>query len=654
MITKETSSNKSSYQALYKKVTDVLNSDYVTNDANFTKAVADCDLPTDEETGKVSVTSIAEYFSVIQVLADVVKYVITQKNYDASLYNDKLFIIPFDENDFEIDANTRKIGIPQAFSRNGVGVEGDHFVETLYFTIDRYFDTIDFARSDVRAIIEWVNGNNEKCYSPAWTKVLDDDSSKVVIGWVITDKATAKAGTIKFAVRLYTLDDNSTSITSSFATLITSIVINPSMNFDLLSADKDKVESELLKTSDLAHAEVFKRFKASPAANRSKNDVPWPEYVARYVKLDANGKVADAGSYNIEDADAGDIYYVWAKSNQGSITYSWTGAFDSNAAGSAYVPVSFWDEKADYYTATLKEDGNYEYNSATVDSAAALKAGDYYALMGKAQIPSAIDDKKQLRDVTGSYNCVAKNNIYGYTRPESYDEMATAAQTDEKLGIGIITVKGPEKFSVSLADEAAQMTGATLTVVDEDKNDRATTSYSWQFRNFDTDSAYEAVNEENQASVTASNEGYWKATVTHTKNGATQSVESNAAIIYEPIAQPVFSTNNPSNRSFAFNDAEDVSWEFAVSGNYNKYSYQWYAADNTAQSNSQGDCTIKDNKIVITLSSKDMPSVQGQSLNYYPKIMACKAIGDNIGAAEWDTWDGQKKYLRIDIGLMDG
>lgn len=653
MITKETNSNKSSYLALYQKVTDVLNSSYVTG-ADVADALANCDLPTDKETGKVLVTSIAEYFSVIQVLASIVKYAITQKGYDASLYNDKLFIIPFDENDFEIDANTRKIGIPQAFSRNGIGVEGDHFVETLYFTIDRYFDTIDFARGDVRAIIEWVNGNNEKCYSPAWTKVLDDDSSKVVIGWVITDKATAKAGTIKFSVRLYTLDDNGTSITSSFATLITSVVINPSMNFDLLSADKDKVESELLKTSDLAHAEVFKRFKASPAANRSKNDVPWPEYVARYVKLDANGKISDAGNYNIEDADAGDIYYVWAKSNQGSINYSWTGTFDQNGAGSEYVPVTFWDEEANYYTATLKENGDYEYNSAAIDSAADLKAGDYYALMGKAQIPAATDAENQLRDVTGSYNCIAKNNIYGYTRPEDRDEMLTAAQTNEKRGIGIITVKGPEKFNVSLANDAAQETGATLTVVDENKNDRATTSYSWQFRNFGTDSEYVTIDEEKQASVATSNEGYWKAVVTHTKNGATQSTESNAAIIYEPIAQPVFSTVNPSNKDFALNGAEDVSWAFTVSGNYNKYSYQWYSADNTAQPNSTGDCMIKDNEIIITLSSKDMPSVQGSSLSYYPKIMACKTIGDNIGTAEWTEWDGQKKYLRIDIAPMAG
>lgn len=650
MITKETSSNKSSYQTLYKKVTDVLNSEYVAG-AHVTDALAQCDLTTDENTGKVLVTSIAEYFSVIQVLADIVKHAVTQPGYDASLYNDKLFIIPFDENDFEIDANTRKIGIPQAFSRNGVGVEGDHFVETLYFTIDRYFDTIDFARDDVRAIIEWVNGNNEKCYSPAWTKVLDDDPNKVIIGWVITDKATAKAGTIKFSVRLYTLDDNGTSITSSFATLITSIVINPSMNFDLLSADKDKVESELLKTSDLAHAEVFKRFKASPAANRSVNDVPWPEYAARYTKLE-NGKIVDAGSYNIEDADAGDIYYVWAKSNSGAITYSWTGAFSD--AGSEYVPVSFWDEGADYYTATLKEDGTYEYNSATVDSAAALKAGDYYALMGKAQIPVAIGADNQLRDVTGSYNCVAKNSMYGYSRPKDRSEMLTAAQTDEKLGIGIITVKGPEKFGVNLANDAAQETGATLTVVDENKNDRATTTYSWQFRNFDTDSEYAIVDEEKQASVAASSEGYWKAVVTHTKNGATQSAESNAAIIYEPIAQPVPIEANPTSRSFAVNGTENVSWAFIVNGNYNKYSYQWYTANGTAQPNSKGDCTIKDGEIVITLSSIDMPSEQGTSQSYYPKIMACKTVGNNIGAIEWTEWNSQKQYLKIDITTVSG
>ena len=60
---------------------------------------------------------------------------------NGSLY--KYFLMPLDEPMFEIDANTRKITVPQHFAKNGVGVHGDHMAEILYFSIDRYFDYQD-------------------------------------------------------------------------------------------------------------------------------------------------------------------------------------------------------------------------------------------------------------------------------------------------------------------------------------------------------------------------------------------------------------------------------------------------------------------------------------------------------------------------------
>lgn len=656
MITKETPNNKSSYLELYAKVNEVLNSKYVAA-AGQTENLADCGLPSDEETGKVYISSIEEYFSVIQILSEIVKYVIkNQTGYDADLYSDKLFIIPFDENSFEINADTRKIGIPQAFSRNGVGVEGDHFVETLYFTIDRYFDTIDFARPDVLAIIEWTNGNNEKCYSPAWTKVLDDDATKVIIGWVITDKATAKAGTIKFSVRLYTLDDNKTKITSSFATLITSVVINPSMNFDLLSADKDKAEAETLKTSDMVHDEVIKRIKGSPAVGKTANDVPWPSYVARYAKLDSSGKISDVGSYNIDDANAGDEYYVLAKSNSGTITYEWQGGV-SNADAYIYVPITLWDEEVPYYVTKLLADGTTGYESATVTDANTLKTGDYYAVMGKAQIPAA-SNNGVLQDVTGEYNCFAKNQKFGWSRPANYPTMKIGEAANSNYGIGVITVNGPESFNASLASNEPQEAGATLAVSDENKGDRATASYSWEFKTFDDSAAYGAVEDATEATVTASNEGYWKAVVQHIKNGAVKSVESEEVIVYEPIEKPIANTNNITVASFAINKQEDVVWAYTVSGNYNKYSYQWFDSAGNAQSNSKGDCEIDaSNQIMMTLSKKDMPqSETATTTYYYPQITAWKDIGDrkDIGRVQWNMNEEGKKYLSVTVGLVGG
>ena len=146
MITKETSSNKTEYQKLYDKVNYVINSGYAAAYKDELKTI----LPSWVNQQKLEVTTIDDYFSILKILMEIVQFAMANPDmkdggYDKTIFNDKLFIIPFGENDFTIDANTRKIGIPQEFSRNGVGVEGDHFVESLYFTIDRYFDTIDFA-----------------------------------------------------------------------------------------------------------------------------------------------------------------------------------------------------------------------------------------------------------------------------------------------------------------------------------------------------------------------------------------------------------------------------------------------------------------------------------------------------------------------------
>ena len=645
MITKETSSNKSEYQKLYDKVSQVLNSEYVSDEDK--KILGETLKLTDG--GKFSVTSIDEYFSVLEILAKVVKTVVSNnKGYDAKLYNDKLFIIPFGENDFVIDANSRKIGVPQEFARNGVGVEGDHFVESLYFTIDRYFDTTDFAQSNIMAIVEWINANGEKCYSPAWTKILSDDDEKLIIGWVLTDKATKKAGIVKFSIRLYSLDEDG-KLESSFATLVTNVVINPSMNFDLEAAGEDKIEPEFA-SSGLAHEAVFKRLRSSPAANKTPNDVDLPEYVIRYAKM-TNGKVADAGSFNIDDADAGDIYYVWAKSNSGTIRYAWstTGvAYDENATNSyEYVPVSFWDEGMEYYTKE-QVNGEDKYILAEGVTSSTIASGDYYTIMGRAILPSN-------GNVTGEYRCLAKNSQYGYTRPESFADIE--GLKDEAYKIGKIIVKGPEDFTFALSNTKAQEVGTVLNIVnEEDKNDRAVSSYQWKYKTFADGAEYTNKGTESNQSTDA--EGYWQATVSHTKNGATKSKASEDVIIYQPVAMPVADEHNETSIIMNPQDKKDVKWRFTVSGDYNQYSYQWYkmndAATFDALTNSKGIMEIENGAIVAKLNKADLADINSIA-KFKLTITGKKAIPNitqDIGINSWN-WDGNK-LLTIDFATIGG
>ena len=633
MITKETSSNKSEYQKLYDKVSQVLNSEYVSDEDK--KILGETLKLTN---GKFSVTSIDEYFSVLEILAKVVKTVVSNnKGYDAKLYNDKLFIIPFGENDFVIDANSRKIGVPQEFARNGVGVEGDHFVESLYFTIDRYFDTTDFAQSNIMAIVEWINANGEKCYSPAWTKILSDDDEKLIIGWVLTDKATKKAGIVKFSIRLYSLDEDG-KLESSFATLVTNVVINPSMNFDLEAAGKDKIEPEFA-SSGLAHEAVFKRLRSSPAANKTPNDVDLPEYVIRYAKM-TNGKVADAGSFNIDDADAGDIYYVWAKSNSGTIRYAWSttgAAFGEKATNSyEYVPVSFWDEGMEYYTKE-QVNGEDKYILAEDVTSSTIANGDYYTIMGRAILPSN-------GNVTGEYRCLAKNSQYGYTRPESFAEIE--GLKDEVYKIGKITIKGPEDFTFALSSNEAQVVDTVLNIVNEEnKNDRAVSSYQWKYKTFADGAEY--VNKGTESSQSADAEGYWQATVSHTKNGATKSKTSEDVIIYQPVNKPVADSENLKEPMIEMvkTAKTDIDWYFTVSGNYTEYAYQWYNSDGNALTNSAGSGIVLNDgsRLKATLMAVD---ITRNTDSYKLKITAKKTIG-GVGERSWED------YGELTIKLVD-
>ena len=628
MITKETSSNKSEYQKLYDKVTYVINSGYA---KAYKKALEVLPSFTADQTYKV--TTIDDYFSILKPLMEIVQFAMANPNmenggYDKTIFNDKLFIIPFGENDFAIDANTRKIGIPQEFSRNGVGVEGDHFVESLYFTIDRYFDTIDFAQSEVKAIVEWINANGEKCYSPAWTKVLDDDNKKLIIGWMLTDKATKKAGVVKFSIRLYTLQDG--KLESSFATLVTNVVINPSMNFDLEAVGKDKIEPEY-KSSDEIHTEVFKRLRSSPAVNKTEKDVEKPEYVIRYAQL-KNGKIADKGNFDITDANAGDTYYVWAKSNSGFISYDWSLVKNGKPfqdTNPTYVPTSLWDSDMEYYI----KNANNEYTLAENVTESMVASGDYYVIMGVGQLPIE-------GDVTGEYCCVAKNSQYGYIRPSSLTEMNSWSEEINK--IGKITIKGPEDFTFALSNTEAQVVGTTVLniVNEENKNDRAVSSYQWKYKTFADGAEY--VNKGTESNQPTDAEGYWRATVSHTKNGATKSNTSDDVIIYQPVAMPIADEQNATIINMNPQDKKDVEWRFTVSGNYNQYSYQWYKVNDAgaldALTNSKGIMTIENGATVATLKKADLAEINSIA-NFKLAIIGKKAIpgaSQEVGVTPWD------------------
>lgn len=200
MITKYKDSVRLAYQKLYEDINKASN-------------------------GEIQIDNLESFFGYIQEIGEL----------------DKKFLrLPLDEPLFEIDANSRKITIPSDFAANGLSVQGDHLAETVFFSIDRYFDYMDLNNCNIR--INWKIGDVSG-QSVNFSKSVDAEPGKIVFGWPVAKDLTGKSGTLSFAVEFYTERDNITNY--SLNTLISTInikeglvLINPTVinvNDDILN-----------------------------------------------------------------------------------------------------------------------------------------------------------------------------------------------------------------------------------------------------------------------------------------------------------------------------------------------------------------------------------------------------------------------------------
>lgn len=112
---------------------------------------------------------------------------------------------PLKEPYFEINANTRMIKVPDIFKANGIGVIGDKYAETICFSIDRYFDTVDLNNESIKAYIYWTlegNSAEEKQEGKDKAYFIDPVAKKdyLIIGWPLNGDKFNYAGNLKFYI----------------------------------------------------------------------------------------------------------------------------------------------------------------------------------------------------------------------------------------------------------------------------------------------------------------------------------------------------------------------------------------------------------------------------------------------------------------------
>lgn len=182
------------------------------------------------EEGNIEINSLELYFGIIE---DLVKI---KPSYGIlPLISDEIS----DEPCFEINANTRVINIPRNFS---VQVQGDEQAETIYFQIDRYFDTTDLSKQDI--YIQWelpgINdkGKKEKGFSRPWIKDTESKPGFIIFGWALSSQVTSKSGDVKFSVKFIKKDDNG-NIVYSLNTLPATLSIKQGLILDFTDAIED-------------------------------------------------------------------------------------------------------------------------------------------------------------------------------------------------------------------------------------------------------------------------------------------------------------------------------------------------------------------------------------------------------------------------------
>lgn len=137
--------------------------------------------------------------------------------------NDNSYLmLPLDEAAVEVDANNRTLKIPSTFVKCA-SLQNDHIAETIMFNIDRYYDFMDLATTQI--YVQWSSIDDEGA-----TKIELIDLSvpnKIRFGWPLTQSVTKTPGPVKFSVRFFRQDAN--NILYSFNTLQNEIVIKQAL-----------------------------------------------------------------------------------------------------------------------------------------------------------------------------------------------------------------------------------------------------------------------------------------------------------------------------------------------------------------------------------------------------------------------------------------
>ena len=188
----------------------------------------------------------------------------------------------------EIDAETRKITVPETYKI--LGVESDEDSERVYFRAPRIVgDKIDLATQGLR--INYQNANSQKDSYPVDDLTVENEF--ITFSWLLSRKAVAYKGTVKFIVCAVRIGDNA-EISNEWNTTLASAEVLEGLEVDL-SGIPDEEGKDLLEAL-IAQSQV-KLMEVGEATEEAKRSAERADTAA-----DSAGDAADAANNAAEEA----------------------------------------------------------------------------------------------------------------------------------------------------------------------------------------------------------------------------------------------------------------------------------------------------------------------------------------------------------------
>lgn len=512
-------------------------------------------------------TSLDEYFSHMEDYLNINRY--------------DFMLVPLDEEPCVIDANTRQIKVPAAFTKCA-GVQNDHMAEMVTFVIDRYFDFIDLANMTI--YVQWTaQEGNKPIEGASYISVIDRESvpGKIKFGWPLVKEFTQYAGNLKFSVRIFKRENDGT-ISYSFNTLPAFITISkalqPSVNLEQDAVNADDYFKAAVVNSMFPGVGVqeplLPRFVA-PGLNIKDKELVLEEVAEneRYLKVQAIA------------GDGGDLNYKWYYSSDDGETWANISILEHGEANDQYQKVEGLKSLAQgeiYYIASSDSPLGYK-----VYTGKEIPAEDLYERYSVYSFPAE-------GDIVGKYKATATNSIGKATTGEVFSN--------------IITLPGPVEinYTKDLPEHIILSgTGAEKLVVQANLGSDIKCAWYWAAVQSDNEGALLEGNTSNQYEVTEP--GYYWVNTSLTQNRQTKSKFSKKAkVTYMPESPEIELEGEGGNISLA----DSVTFTLSVvNENFDNelysegISYQWQIqvadTDNDYRDLTEEDRVVKDGQEYI-------------------------------------------------------